>query len=179
MLELVEIGQNVKTLRKSKGYSVEWAALESDLSPTWWQKIEKGQAGITVDTLRRIANTLNVEPIALGILSLSDEEITAILQEAPQIARQISKGTSIGRNIMLLRKERKLTQKQLAKAAGVSSSHLREIEHDCANATIALLGSIVKALEVPLLIIGALTISEEEVLAMARNARAEAGMEAA
>lgn len=41
MLKQREIGQNIKTLRTAQGYSQEWAALESNLSVTWWRKIEK------------------------------------------------------------------------------------------------------------------------------------------
>ena len=179
MIELIEIGRNIMTLRKAKGYSVERVALESNLSPAWLRQIESGQASITVDTLRRIANTLKVAPIALGILALPDERILSMLQKAPQIPRQASKEIQIGRNIVSLRKERGLTQKQLAQAAGVSSARLREVEQDCANVTIALLGRLAKALEVPLLIIAALAIPEEEILAMARDARIQVGMVAA
>ena len=79
----------------------------------------------------------------------------------------------------MLRKIRKLTQRQLAQLARVSPARLRDIEHGCANATIVLLERIAGALEVPLLALSALTTPEEDILTAMRAARAIAGREVA
>lgn len=175
-----EIGQNIKTLRTARGYSQERAALESNLSVTWWRKIEKETEcpNLSLDTINRVAKTLGVLPWVLEVLSLSDKDLTAMIRKIPQIEQSAKEG-QIGTNIVLLRKKRKLTQKQLAKIAGVSSARLRDIEHGCANATVSLLERIAGALEVPLLALSVLTISEADVLAAVHSAQAIAGLEAA
>ncbi len=178
MSKTAEIGKDIRAVRLARGYSLEWAALESDLSVTWWQQIEKGSANITIDTLRRAADTLGVEPQVLGTLSLSDEEIRTILRRVPQV-KAGPRGLHIGENIVLLRKTQNPTQRQLARLAKVSSAWLRDIEHGCANATILLLERIAGALGVSLLALSALTTPEEEVLTAVQTARAAAGREAA
>lgn len=178
MSKAADTGRDVQAVRLAQGYSQEQAALESGLSVTWWQQIEKGSANITLDTLRRVACTLGVEPQVLGVLRLSDEEIRTILRRAPQVEPGTGR-LQIGENIILLRKIRKLTQRQLAQLARVSPARLRDIEHGCANATIVLLERIAGAQEVPLLALSALTTPEEDILTAVRAARAIAGREVA
>jgi|InofroStandDraft_1065614.scaffolds.fasta_scaffold10551_2 transcriptional regulator with XRE-family HTH domain len=176
-----EIGRDIKALRESQGYSQEWAALESNLSVTWWRQIEKGEDGcpnMSVDTLNCAAKTLGVLPWVLGVLTLSDEDLTTMIRKFPRMEQGI-KGGQIGTNIVLLRKERKLTQKRLAQIAKISSARLRDIEHGCANTTVSLLERIAEAMEVPLLALSALTVSEENILAEVHSAQAMARMEAA
>lgn len=178
MSRLIEICRNVEALRKSLGYSQERAALESNLSVTLWQRVEKGSPNITIDTLERIAATLKVSPLALGALSMSDDEILAVIRKAPRVQRA-SKKIQLGRNIVFLRKKRHLTQRQLAALAEVSPARLRDIEHGCANVTIMLLERIAAALDIPLLALSTLTLSEEDILAMVHHARVLAGKEVA
>lgn len=109
---------------------------------------------------------------------MSDEDLTAMIRKFPRMEQGI-KGGQIGTNIVLLRKERKLTQKRLAQIAKISSARLRDIEHGCANTTVSLLERIAEALEVPLLALSALTVSEEDILAEVHSAQAMARMEAA
>jgi len=56
----------------------------------------------------------------------------------------------IGETVVSLRKQRGLTQEQLALECGISVSYLRLIEHGNANPTIHELGRIAEALEVEL-----------------------------
>lgn len=174
------IGQDIKTIRLARGYSQEWAALESKLSVTWWRKLEKAdqRPNMSVDTLNCVARTLGVAPWVLGLLGLPDEDLTAIIRKIPQMEPG-TKECQIGTNIVLLRKKRKLTQKRLAQIAGVSSARLRDIEHGCANATVSLLEQIAGALEVPLLALSALTVPAEDIWAAVHSARAIARTEAA
>lgn len=171
-----EIGRDIRALRESQGHSQEWAALESNLSVTWWREIENGDPNLSVDTLNCVARTLGVSPWVLGVLSLSDAELTAMIRRIPKMEEN-AEGGQIGANILLLRKKQNLTQKQLAQAAGVSAGRLRDIEHDCANTTVLLLGRIADALEVPLMALSVLTASVEDILATVRSARVIAGME--
>ncbi len=74
----------------------------------------------------------------------------------------MSDKVEIGKTIVKLRKSRRITQEQLAEAANVSVSYLRDIEHDCANPTINILEDIADALQIslPALIISS-TADEE------------------
>ena len=63
---------------------------------------------------------------------------------------------------MKLRKSRRITQEQLAEAANVSVSYLRDIEHDCANPTINILEDIAAALGMPLFVLIMSSTAEEE-----------------
>ena len=67
---------------------------------------------------------------------------------APNTARGI-----LARNLRRLRLERSLTQEQLSLESGVMQSHLSEIEAGKRNATVDLIGSIARALGVPIAVL--------------------------
>jgi len=67
-LDLVDrLGHNMRRLRKKHGLSQLEAALEcsGDLYVQGWQRIETGQVNITLVTLARLADALDVDPIEL------------------------------------------------------------------------------------------------------------------
>ena len=175
-----KICKEIKMVRIARGYSQEWAALESNLSVTWWRKTESedGHPNISLDTLNCAAKTLGVLPWVFGILTLADEDLTAMLRRIPRM-EQGAEGGQIGSNIVLLRKKRRLTQRQLAQMAGVSPARLRDIERGCANTTVLLLERIAEALGVPLLALSVLTVSEEDIWAAVHSGQTAARMEAA
>ena len=74
----------------------------------------------------------------------------------------MSDKVEIGKTIVKLRKSRRITQEQLAEAANVSVSYLRDIEHDCANPTINILEDIADALGMPLFVLIMSSTAEEE-----------------
>ena len=165
MIDYVKRGQNMARLRKSQGLSVEKAALKAPNTPN-----------ITIDTMRRIAYALNVDPLVLDIFPLSDEEIRTMAAAFPDAPPQVTSKVHLGSNIVWLRKQRKMTQKELAKLSHISQAWLREIEHDCANATITPLRRIAAALDVSLFTLYALTVPLEDILNMVHAARKLAGM---
>ena len=167
MIDLVETGKNIKNIRLSKGLSQEALALDSNLSPKWLDNIEKGKTNTTTDTIQRIAESLGVAPMALGILSLTDEEILSMVRKAKKIPENIS----MGETIVLLRKERKLTQLQLSELSKVSQARLRDIEHGCANTTIDRLERIAAALGMNLFALSILAIPTEDILEQVHQAR--------
>ena len=57
----------------------------------------------------------------------------------------------IGKNVLVLRGGRGLSQEELADRAGISVSRLRDIEHGYANASIDVLESVAVALDTELL----------------------------
>lgn len=60
----------------------------------------------------------------------------------------MSNAVEIGRNIVVLRKARHLTQEQLALRAGMSVSFLRSIEHGQANPSLKSLERLAEILDV-------------------------------
>ncbi len=58
----VKVGQNVKRLRKEKGFSQEQFAFEADLHRTYISDIERGNRNPTVTVLEKIAIALDVKP---------------------------------------------------------------------------------------------------------------------
>lgn len=62
----------------------------------------------------------------------------------------MSEKYAIGKNIIYYRKQKGLTQEALALNVCMSTSHLRNIEHDAANPTVDILSKIADELEIPL-----------------------------
>ena len=56
-----EIGDTIVALRKERGRSQEWLALECGISVSYLRKIEHGTANPTINELRRIAEVLEIE----------------------------------------------------------------------------------------------------------------------
>lgn len=79
----------------------------------------------------------------------------------------------VGRNIVTLRKARRITQEQLALQSDVSVSRLREIEHGVANPSIDYLETIAKTLEVALPVLFLYSMNDIEVLELLHDARRE------
>lgn len=163
---LVETGKNTVMLRRARGLTQEKAAFAANRSPSCWQLVEYGDRNTTIDTLRNVARVLGVAPLALGILSWSDGEILDALRQAPQIPP-----VPFGEGVALLRKMQGLSQKELAKRAHVSAARLRDMEQGCANVTVAFLKRVAKGLGISLPALGALGLSEDQVLDMVHRAR--------
>ena len=67
----------------------------------------------------------------------------------------------IGKNVLILRGGRGLSQEELADRAGISVSRLRDIEHGYANASIDVLESVAVALDTELPTPFLLSLEEE------------------
>ncbi|MCI8870235.1 MAG: helix-turn-helix transcriptional regulator [Lawsonibacter sp.] len=98
-------------------------------------------------------------------------------QASGAVLRTAEKRPQLGKNVVLLRKARGLSQKELACRAHVSAAYLRELEHGCANPTMELLGRIAESLEVSMLVLGALTLPDSAVLDAVHRVRAAAKLE--
>jgi len=61
MSKYEEIGQTIIGLRKAKGHSREWLALECEISVSYLRQIETGKANPTVDELPKISDVLGIE----------------------------------------------------------------------------------------------------------------------
>ncbi len=77
----------------------------------------------------------------------------------------MSNAVEIGRNIVVLRKARHLTQEQLALRAGMSVSFLRSIEHGQANPSLKSLERLAEILDVDVWAFMLLQREDESILA--------------
>ncbi len=55
-----EIGYRIRAIRNNKGISQEKLALDSNLDRTYINSIENGKRNITIDSLTKITNALNI-----------------------------------------------------------------------------------------------------------------------
>ncbi len=69
----------------------------------------------------------------------------------------------LGKNIVILRKAKGLSQEKLAELAEISVTWMRHIEHDCANVTWDIVEDLAKALDVPVWVLYALQIEPDSV----------------
>lgn len=53
------IGENIRTLRKSKGLSQEQLALRAEINASYMGQVERGEKSPTIDVLAKIASALN------------------------------------------------------------------------------------------------------------------------
>lgn len=58
---LVKIGNKIRELRKSKGFSQEQFAAEAQLARTYYGRVERGEQNISIQNLIQIALALQVE----------------------------------------------------------------------------------------------------------------------
>lgn len=62
-MTLEEIGKNIETIRKSRGWSINYAANKALLTWSHLKKIESGQCNSTIKIIFRIANRWQVPVI--------------------------------------------------------------------------------------------------------------------
>lgn len=82
----------------------------------------------------------------------------------------------IGKNIVILRKARGLSQEQLAEKAGIGTTWMRAIEHDCANVTRDIIERLAEALEVSVWILYELQLEPDAVWTELHEIRALLGL---
>uniref|UniRef100_UPI00404B090B helix-turn-helix domain-containing protein n=1 Tax=Gelidibacter sp. TaxID=2018083 RepID=UPI00404B090B len=65
--------ENIKRIRKQKGYSHEYVAHELDLSQVAYSKLEKNETKLTVERLYKLAEILEVEVAELLDIKYSNQ----------------------------------------------------------------------------------------------------------
>jgi transcriptional regulator with XRE-family HTH domain len=61
------VGQNIRLLRESQGYTQETLAIKAGIQRSYIGNLEHGDRNVTLTTLNKIAIALNVNPIILLI----------------------------------------------------------------------------------------------------------------
>ena len=171
-----EIGLNTRHLRQGQGLSLEEVVFRANLSVNCLQSVEHGRSNATVDTLIHIAQALNIDSQVFGVFAWADEYILSEIRKPPCLPLKHGDPLQVCENIILLRKERGISQKQLADNAGISPTYLRYIEQGCANMTMGKLLSIADAFDLTLMKLAFLAMPEEHLLRMVRDAREKAGI---
>ena len=176
MNDLVEIGRNILKLRKNQGMTQEELAFQSDRSVHCLQNIERKYKNTTVDTLIKISHALHIDSRVLGIFARTDIEILSEIRKEPYLPKKNGNVFQFCDNIVLLRNERNMPQKQLAIISGISAAWLRNIEQGCANMSIYRLICIANAFDISLMKLGSLSMPEEQLMKLVFEARERAGI---
>ena len=173
---LIEIGNNAFLLRSRQGLSREEVAFQANQCTNTLYAIEHGRANATADTLIHLSTALGIDSRVLGVFSRTDKDILSEVRQAPWLPLKSGNALQFCENIALLRKNRGITQQQLAYLAGISAAWLRDIEHGCANMTMDILLRISRAFGLSPLKLACLAMSEEELMDFVRKARERAGI---
>ena len=171
-----EIGRNSRHLRQGQGLTLEEVAFRANLSVNCLQSIEYGRSNATADTLIHIAQALNIDSQVFGVFARADVYILSEIRKPPRLPLKCGGQLQVCENIFLMRKERGMSQKQLADNTGISPTYLRYIEQGCANMTMRKLLSIADAFDITLMKLAFLAMPEEHLMKMIREAREKAGI---
>jgi transcriptional regulator with XRE-family HTH domain len=165
------IGENVRRVRHSKGLTLEQAASRMEGDFRHFQRIEAGKVNLTLATMLRVAEALNVPLTQLFVdVGAASEpaihedgepaEISFPTETRTESARLIGRERHeqhssevlrrVGRQVAALRQQRGLSSTALARLAGVTVSALRQIElGQDADLTVRQLIHLSQALDVP------------------------------
>ena len=59
---LAALGQRIREIRQSRGYSQEALALKADIDRTYVSSVERGKRNVSALNVRRLAKALGVQP---------------------------------------------------------------------------------------------------------------------
>ncbi|MBX2848067.1 MAG: helix-turn-helix domain-containing protein [Acidiferrobacterales bacterium] len=71
--ELVKLGEAIRRVRESQGFSQDKFAFEVGLGRSYYGSLERGEINVSMLTLLKITKALNVEPKDVFPLTLNDE----------------------------------------------------------------------------------------------------------
>ncbi len=131
----VEIGQGLRKLREERGYTLTQLGARAQISVSYLSEIERNRKTPSVRAIDRLSVALNVPRSAL------------VPQEA------VDEGLSLGDKLRLQREDRKLTLNDVAMRAGISPSHLSDIERSQVDPSVETLRNVARVLELPISLI--------------------------
>lgn len=110
------LGSKVRALRKKHQYSLEQLGALIDMSPAYLSEVERGEKIPSFSTIRAITEIFGV-PISLFIGNKRKQSI-------------------VGDKLRLARKSRRMTQKDVAEAAGISPAMVAHLENGKVQASL-------------------------------------------
>lgn len=135
-------GSEIKRIRESKGISVEDLAREVGIPDACLEEVEKGKRRLGNQTLKKLTEALNID----------EEQFSAFDQGSGE---KIEKETgeyisySAGRKLRQVREEQGLTLVECGKKAGISYTHISEIERGNVCPSLKTLDKLATALGKP------------------------------
>ncbi|HJQ40082.1 MAG TPA: helix-turn-helix domain-containing protein [Thermoanaerobaculia bacterium] len=134
---LAHIATNVRTIREQRGLSREQLAASTDLDTQMIKRIESGRANPALTVLSRLAAAMAIS------LSLIVGGADAETIEAETIEPE-----TVGETLVLLRKEKHMSQRRLAQRTGLRMATLRRYESGETDPRIEAAELIARALEI-------------------------------
>ncbi|HHW06020.1 MAG TPA: transcriptional regulator [Clostridia bacterium] len=136
------LGSEIRKLREKKGLTLAALAAEVDIPVSCLEDVENGRRCLGVNTLRQLARVLEVDDTRF--ISLADTKGEKIERETGEYI-----SSSAGRKIRQVREEMGLTLVECSKRAGISYTHISEIERGNVCPSLKTLEKLAKALEKP------------------------------
>jgi len=136
------LGSEIRKLREKKGLTLAALAAEVDIPVSCLEDVENGRRCLGVNTLKKLARVLEVD--AGKFLNLVDAKGEKIEKETGEYI-----SGSAGRKIRQVREEMGLTLVECSKRAGISYTHISEIERGNVCPSLKTLEKLAKALERP------------------------------
>lgn len=78
------VGMNIRAIRKSQNLTIDELAEKCDFQSPYLSDVERGERNITLQTLNKILDALEVDPGSV-LVPLSIEETTEIKEELKQL----------------------------------------------------------------------------------------------
>ncbi len=119
----IVLGERLRILREKAGRGLKSLAAEANISVSYLSEIERGNVYPAIDTLKKIAAALEISLTSL-----------------------VNSSGSLGYKVRKIREEQGLTQNKLARAAGVSTGLIGQIENGKVQPSLKTLEAIGKAL---------------------------------
>lgn len=93
------VGENIRSLRKARGWSQEELGEHADLSYKFVGEVERGAVNPSIDSLVGIANALNVEMVELfqreDLVVLSDNDVANAREALSALNRVFERAKSM------------------------------------------------------------------------------------
>jgi transcriptional regulator with XRE-family HTH domain len=127
-------GEKVRNARKARGLTLVELASRARLSYSYLSEIERGSKTPSSDALARLADALNLNRADLVEASEEDGD----------------QGIGPGDRLRVAREDRGMTLREVASAAGISSTYLSEIERGNVQPAVSVLKRLARVLHIPL-----------------------------
>jgi transcriptional regulator with XRE-family HTH domain len=142
---LVRIGTNLRALREGRGWTREKLAATTDIEAQMIKRIESGRANPALVVLSRLASALM---ISLSMM-FAAEAPAAIVPDMPAAeAAEAFEADAVGETIASLRKQRRMSRRELARTVALRTGTLQRYESGAADARVLSIEPIARALSI-------------------------------